>query len=144
MTNLTFDSVTNSFDLGTFNGADWMTQSINLIWGLKPIPFTIIAVILIGYFFRAIPRFNNEYLWMVCGLAGSAIFPVMAPHHVDEPIAQHIARGIVSGLVLGMGAWAIHDKILSKYEDRIPFLKNLVKTVDKIGQKPEESSDAPA
>ena len=93
---------------------DWVTA----IMKLSAAPFTVVAVIALGYFFRAIPKFNNEWLWIVCGLAGAFIFPVLGHCHADDTATVFFTRSIIMGLILGMGAWAIHDKILKQIEDK--------------------------
>ena len=113
----------------------WVKATMNLGSPL----FTVFACVILGYFFRAIPKFNNDYLWIVCGSAGAVIFPVLAlPHRAmyghDEGLIQWILRSIIMGLTLGLGAWAFHDKILKKYEDKIPLLKIFVGMVDRAGK----------
>jgi hypothetical protein len=118
---------------------------VKAIMNLGSPVFTIVACIGIGYFFRAIPKFNNEWLWVVCGIAGAIMFPVLAYAHremygFDEGLAVWLVRTIPMGLILGMGAWAVHDKILSKIENKLPILKNFVAFVDKTGKQLPPSS----
>ena len=112
----------------------WVTWCMNLGSPL----FTVFACIAIGYFFRAMPKFPNDWMWTVCSGSGSFIFPILAyPHRAlyghDEGLAQWLLRTVIMGLVLGMGAWGAHEKILSKVEDKIPILKWIVKKVDQSG-----------
>jgi len=76
-------------------------------------------------------------------VAGAIIFPILATSHRSlygqgEGFAAWLVRSIIMGLILGMGAWAVHDKILSKYEDKVPGLKGFVGMVDRAGNKPED------
>jgi len=119
---------------------DWVTA----IMKLSAAPFTVVAVIALGYFFRAIPKFNNEWLWLVCGAGGMIIFPVLGHRHADDTATVFFTRSIIMGLILGMGSWAIHDKLLKQIEDKIPGLSSLATFVDKVGGKAAETDGTTA
>ena len=121
----------------------WVKAAMNLGSPL----FTILGCIVVGYFFRAMPKFNNDWLWCVCGATGAIIFPVLAYAHrslfaKDESLAEWIIRTVIMGLILGMGSWAFHDKILSRVEDKIPYLKDFVAMIDRAGDKPPATAPA--
>ena len=112
---------------------DWLGFVWNLGLGLR----LVLIVAGVGYAFRAMPLFPNKWLWVVCGAAGAAIFPFMAsPRDTDTPGTFALRVGLL-GLFLGLGAWAMHDRVLSKnglgLETKIPVVKNIIELVDRAG-----------
>jgi hypothetical protein len=124
--------------------SDQLNSIVTALMTTSPVMFTLFAVIIIGYFFRAIPKFNNEWLWIVCGAAGAVVFPLLAHKHTDDTTAGFWVRSVFVGLALGMGAWGFHDKLLKQFEDKIPILSAFVAFVDKTGGKSDSPAAPPA
>ena len=116
---------------------------VNAIYKLSPVPFTVFSTLLLGYFFRAIPQFPNRWLWMVCGVSGTILFPILAHRHPDDTEAVFIARALIIGLFIGLGSWGFHDKILSQVEDKIPLLKQVVAFIDNENKPKPTDNPAP-
>jgi hypothetical protein len=111
---------------------------LDLIWNLGIGIRLVLIVTVVGYVFRALPFFPNNWLWLVCGLAGAAMFPFMAHPRDGEYVWLFWARTGVVGLFVGMGAATLHDRVLSKngwgLETRIPMLRNVIDFIDHLGK----------
>jgi hypothetical protein len=111
----------------------------NWLLSLGAVPSTIFMIIGIGYLLRAIPVFPTRWMWAACGLCGAVIFPIVAHYHTSAESWAYIAKTVCAGIWIGLGAWATHDKILSRFEDRIPVLKDIVAAIDAANQGPPKS-----
>ena len=99
---------------------DQLQDTTNWLMNLGAVPFTVAACIIIGYVFRAIPIFPNKWIPLVVILAGQ-IFVLLNPRPSSFTVTAFYSHGVIGGLFLGLVAWLLHDKFISKFEDKIAF-----------------------
>jgi hypothetical protein len=111
-----------------------LTDFVSWAMNLGAAPFTVLAVIAVGYVLRLVPAFPNKWLPATCVVVGTIIFPVLAHHHADDTEANYLVRTIFMGMIIGFGAWAFHNKILKSVEDKIPLLGTLLSATQEKAQ----------
>jgi hypothetical protein len=96
-------------------------DAANWLMSLGAAPFTFAAVIIIGYVFRIIPIFPNRFIPGICMLAGPLVFVLLNPHPSSEPSKIFYTHSIIGGLFIAVSAWLVHDKFISRWEDKLKF-----------------------
>lgn len=110
---------------------NYLEEPINMLSKSGPELFCIVACIAVGYVIRLIPVISNRWIPAICILSGPATYPFLtsfgrvSPDSVDPRM-----RIILTGLVLGVAAFILHDKVIAHIEARIPGLGKLVKQSD--------------
>jgi hypothetical protein len=94
-------------------------DAANWLMSLGAIPFTFFAIIVIAYAFRIVPIFPNKLIPAVCLVIGPIIFVLVNPHPSSEPARIFYTHSIIGGLFIAVDAWLVHDKFISKWEDRL-------------------------
>ena len=110
---------------------DQVQDSTNWLMNCGAVPFTVAACIIIGYAFRLIPIFPNKWIPTVCIVIGSILFPLLNPKPSSETSVAFYSHAIVGGIFLGLVAWLLHDKFISKNENKIPVLGKVLTVTDK-------------
>jgi hypothetical protein len=94
---------------------------------LKLTPEVLLGAFIVGfgYVLRGIKWINNSAIPFVCCVAGAVIYPFIAkPGQADPVLAHPFVRLAMIGFLIGFLSWIFHDKLLSRFEDRIPGLKD--------------------
>ena len=111
------------FDLDTI--VNWVNQ----LYGLPAGVLVGLLCIVICYAFKVTDRFPNDAIPVVCLLLGAILLPMLAPEcPLEEKLIAYRVKHAVVGIIVGLVAWAFHNLILSKIEDKIPWLGKAMKT----------------
>lgn len=118
----------------------YIDQAVDLLQklnGLPAIALVAISCLVVGYVLRFIKKFPNDAIPVVVTIWGMW-YAVVADANNTIPLRVWTVRNLLIGLVVGFLAWLFHNLILSKIEDKIPFLKNLFSepTVTPIPETP--------
>lgn len=124
------------------NIATW----VSLVFNLSPAVFTVFAVIVAGYVLRVFPKFPNRWIPAACVIVGEFVFCVEDERDPTMSTLRFYTRATFIGATLGFAAWAMHDKFIKQWEDRIPWLGKLLTTSDGTKQytRKDFPADAPA
>ena len=106
------------------------TDYAGQLFSLAPAPFTVAILIAIAYGVRLMPWIPNRLIPTICMVAGMIIFPLVGLHPKDMAESTYLVRSISTGFVLGLAAWLVHDKFISKIEAKIPWLGKALAKVD--------------
>ena len=98
---------------------DQIQGAVDWLINAGAVPFTIASCIIISYFFRYLPIFPNKWIPVVCILVGPVIFPLLNPKAADLSNTAFYIHSIVGGFFIGILAWLIHDKWISKFESKV-------------------------
>lgn len=97
----------------------------------------LVSCIVIGYILKGWKTFPNEAIPVVVVLWGGAFLTLIA-----DPAADSLGlwtwriKNFLLGIVVGFIAWLIHNQILARFEDKIPFLKNITAPSEPEPPKP--------
>ena len=120
---------------------DAVTDWLNSLWGAPGVLLVVVLCIAFCYVCRFLPSIPNRAIPLICIITGAALMPVFAP---ACPVATSLIawriRALVIGIVVGIVAWAVHRVLLSKIEDKIPGLANLLNA----GDSAKTPTDPPA
>ena len=100
---------------------DQITDATNWLTNLGAAPFTAITCILLGYLLRFIPIFPNKWIPFACVIVGPVMFCIVNPHASSVTNTAFYAHSIVGGIFVGIATWLLHDKFISKWEDKLGF-----------------------
>lgn len=119
---------------------DYLDDLLKSLLTLGPEMLTCLAMIALGYLLRVVPSFPNKWIPMVCILGAPILYPLLISDGQIAPTVKNpIVLKVLIGFLLGVLSWFGHDKVLSKVEDRIPFLKGLLSRAEsKASEQPKE------
>jgi hypothetical protein len=103
----------------------WLSQAdsyLNAILNLAPGPFAALVAIAVCYVPRLWRQFPNALVPAFCVFMATFLFTALAERPAEVAAFKFYVRTISTGLLIGMAAWMIHEKVISQFEDRIPFL----------------------
>ena len=103
-----------------------ITDFVAWAMGLSTAPFTVLATLAFGYVLRLIPKFPNGWIPITVITFATVAFPILAKHHVDDTTFQYMARTVFMGMIIGLGTIGLHERFISKFEDKIPLLGKLL------------------
>ena len=116
---------------------DILTQATELLSKLYGLPgglLVLLSCLVVGYFLRIWKAFPNSAIPVVVVLWGPVFNMLIADPLADKlTIRIWLVKNFLVGVVIGGLAWLVHNKLLSRIEDKIPFLKGWL--------VPEEVSD---
>lgn len=114
---------------------EYLDELVKTLGKMGPEAFCIVACIAVGYVVRLIPAIPNKWIPAVCILVAPLIYPFMtSPGRVSPDSESPMVRIVMTGLILGVLAFILHDKVIAKLEDRVPFLKGLLARSDETKQ----------
>lgn len=100
----------------------FLQEFANLLSKLDGAPAAVLVLlgcITIGYILKCWKSFSNQLIPPVVILLGAIFYPVIADSNNDIPLRVWIIRNVFIGLIIGLASWLLHNKILSKLEDRL-------------------------
>lgn len=110
---------------------DYLNELINTLSGLGPEMFCIVACIAVGYVVRLIPVIPNKWIPAICILVAPVIYPFLTnPGRVSPDSQMPMTRIVLTGLVLGVAAFVLHDKVIVHIERYIPGFGKAIKQAD--------------
>lgn len=94
----------------------------------------------IGYFLKLQSWYPNKQIPTAVMLVGLIGGPVLAMGHYDHKLAMtpQILTHIMIGAAVSFSVWGLHNKVLKKYESKIPILGTLL-AEDEPAKTPEQS-----
>lgn len=114
---------------------NYLEEAINTLSKLGPEMFCIVACIAAGYVIRIIPAIPNKWIPSVCILIAPCIYPFLTnTGRVSPDSVNPMMRIVLTGLILGVLAFAIHDQALSRLEKYIPGLRKVLQQSDDTKQ----------
>lgn len=114
---------------------NYLEELVNTLSKLGPEMFCVVSCIAFGYVIRLIPAIPNKWIPAACILFGPMVYPFLtsfgrvSPDSVDPRV-----RIILTGLVLGVAAFILHDKVIAHLEKYIPGLRKVLKDSDDTKQ----------
>lgn len=117
-----------------------ITDFVSWAMNLGAAPFTVLIALAFGYVLRLIPRFPNGWIPVTVIVFTTIAFPLIARHHADDTTFQYVIRTVFMGMVIGLGTVGLHERFISKIEDKFPLLGKLLSaTKDKSDSKQTDS-----
>ena len=117
---------------------EYLEDIIKTVGNLGPEALVMVAMLAFGYVLRIVPRFPNNWIPLSCLLFTLVCYPLLSnPGRVSFDAEHPLIRMELTALVLWVCAWLAQTKVLSKIEDKIPWLKGLLATVDAKADKLE-------
>lgn len=114
---------------------NYIEELVNTLAKLGPEMFCIVACIAVGYVIRLIPAIPNKWIPAVCILFAPCVYPFLtSPGRVSPDSVNPMVRIILTGLILGVIAFALHDQVLARIEKYIPGLRKVLQTSDDTKQ----------
>jgi|SRR3990167_5385402 len=106
---------------------EYLNDAIKQLLALGPEALLICVVIALGYVLKRVPLIPNKTIPAACLLLGAGIYPLItSPGQAPPDIKFPIVREIMLGLLIGFIAWIIHNKLLKRIEERVPWLKGVL------------------
>ena len=106
---------------------DFLNDAISQLLALGPEALLVLVVIALGYVLKRVPVIPNKVIPAACLLCGAMIYPLItSPGKAPPDIRYPIVREIMLGLLIGFIAWMIHNKLLKRIEDKLPWLKGVL------------------
>jgi len=109
----------------------WLEQTSTILGKLYGVPgYVLVAItcIGVGYFLRGLKSFPNNAIPWVVVTWGCAFNMLIADPLADGfTIRIWLVKNFLVGTGIGIGAWLFHNHILSRIEDKIPFIRNITK-----------------
>ncbi len=95
----------------------YANELINTLSKLGPEAFCVVACIAFGYVVKLVPYISNKLIPSLCIAAGPAIYPFLTDASRVSPDSQQpIVRIVMTGLILGVVAWMIHNTVIWRVE----------------------------
>ena len=111
-----------------------VTDLLGKLYGIPGYVLVFISCIVVGYVFRVVKTFPNSAIPYVAILWGPVFNMVIADPNADDlPIRIWLVKNFLVGFIIAGGAWAFHNKLLKRVEDKIPFLKGWLVPDDDTG-----------
>lgn len=114
---------------------NYLEEAINTLSKLGPEMFTIVACIAFGYVIRLIPAIPNKWIPTFCILFAPIVYPFLtSTGRVSPDSVNPMMRIVLTGLVLGVLAFVLHDKVIWHLEKYIPGVRKILKHSDETKQ----------
>lgn len=114
---------------------NYLEEFINTLSKLGPEMFAIVACIAFGYVVRLIPFIPNKWIPAACILFAPCVYPFLtSTGRVSPDSVNPMMRIVLTGLVLGVAAFILHDKVITHIEKYIPGLSKVLKQSDDTKQ----------
>lgn len=114
---------------------NYLEEFINTLSKLGPEMFAIVACIAFGYVVRLIPFIPNKWIPAACILFAPCVYPFLtSTGRVSPDSVNPMMRIVLTGLVLGVAAFILHDKVIAHIEKYIPGLRKVLKQSDDTKQ----------
>lgn len=114
---------------------NWLEEAVNILSKLGPEMFCVVSCIAFGYVIRLIPAIPNKWIPAACILFAPLVYPFLtSPGRVSPDSVNPMMRIVLTGLVLGVSAFILHDKVISHIESKIPGLRKVLKQSDDTKQ----------
>ena len=111
----------------------WTSYALSLGAG----PFTVFAGWVVGWVIKLLPFVPNNRI-PLCVVTWCAIcYPLLATRGAT-PWRVFIVQSVVLGLGMGLAAWWTHNKILSRFENRLPGLGRMLVKAEETNQPKEQ------
>ena len=110
----------------------WVQQAVSAVSQLYALPAALLVAlscIVVGYVLKAWQKFPNQAIPTVVVLWAAFLTVVLAD--VTPAGVGHVAwkvRNALVGMVIGFAAWAFHYYLLSKLEDKVPWLAQILQS----------------
>lgn len=116
--------------MNTNDVVQWVEQAKYWVDQLYHLPNALLvglSCVVVGYILRRWKSFPNEAIPVVVVLWGAFFTSFMAP---VRPSAANVSawrvKNALVGFIVGFAAWGLHYYVLSKLEDKFPWLKKLL------------------
>lgn len=109
--------------------------------GAPAVAILLVGCIIFGYLLKVIPMFPNNAIPMSVILSGAIVYPIMSDARNPMPLRVWMVRNVIIGLTIGFVAWMLHNKVLSRIEDRLGLFN---KPKEPNETKPDPAPPAPA
>lgn len=97
---------------------------VKIIKGLGPEAMTGAVLIVVGWWLRGIKSIDNATIPKIVILLGGILYPSLGqPGQVSTEFRNPEVWLICVGLLIGCAAWFLHEKIIAKFEDKVPGLR---------------------
>ena len=105
--------------------------AVSQLYSLPAAALVGLTCIVVGYLLKRWKTFPNEAIPTVIVLWG-AFFCVMlaAPTPQGVTLGAWRVKNALVGVVVGFAAWGLHYYLLSRLEDKFPWLKSLLSGAD--------------
>ncbi len=95
----------------------YLDELINTLGKLGPEAFCVVGCIAFGYAVKLVPYIPNKHIPWMCIASGPAIYPFLTDFSRVSPDSQQpIVRIVMTGLILGVVAWLIHNAVIWRLE----------------------------
>lgn len=104
------------------NEIQTVADLLQQVAGLPAAVLTVLVCVIAGYLFKLWPSFPNQAIPAIVVILGGGFYPFIADSKTQmftEQPRVWIMRAVAIGLIYGFGAWLLHNKILSKIEDKL-------------------------
>jgi hypothetical protein len=98
---------------------DQIVELLQRLYSAPAILLVLFTCWVLGYALRCIRKFPNDGIPIAVILWGGVLAPFIADTNSTLPLRVWILRNILVGLVCGFVAWLVHNKVLSKVEERL-------------------------
>lgn len=114
---------------------NYLEEAINTLSKLGPEMFCIVACIAVGYVIRLIPSIPNKWIPLACIIVAPVVYPFLtSPGRVSPDSVNPLMRIILTGLILGVLAFALHGQVLARLEKYIPGVRKILQQSDDTKQ----------
>lgn len=119
--------MTNEFTAGALKVNGWLDQAqalIDRLGLLSSSMLVLLSCLVLGYLLKTVKRFPNDGIPLAVVMWGILFSFCTAPSK-PENIANLAwrMRNVMLGLIIGYASWVLHYYLLSRLEDKIPWLK---------------------
>lgn len=119
-------------DADIWNIEGWLESAQSILSKLYGLPggvLVLLSCIAVGYVLRLWKWFPDKAIPVVAIIWGPIFNTLLAdPKSDDLPLRVWICKNVLVGLLIGVIAWVVHNKVIARFEDKIPFLgKQLAK-----------------
>lgn len=114
---------------------NYLEEIINTLSKLGPEMFCIVSCIAFGYVIRLIPVIPNKWIPAFCIVFAPIVYPFLtSTGRVSPDAVNPMMRIVLTGLVLGVLAFVLHDKVIWHLEKYIPGVRKILKQSDDTKQ----------
>lgn len=95
-----------------------LSKFLSSLYGAPAAILVVLSCLVVGYGLKFIKRFPNDAIPLTVILWAAVFYPIIADDKNDLSLRVWLVRNVLFGLVCGFIAWLMHNKLLSKLEDR--------------------------